>query len=96
MINSSDLTTDSYNEPKLPNNITVDNNQNNDRISEPKNFLPNKRGFKLAVLNITSLIKHLDELRVLLVNSPVDVLAINDTIMRCMSIGMKYSVVIEM
>lgn len=42
-------------------------------------FLPTKRGFKLASLNITSLPRHIDELRVLLVNCPVDVLSINET-----------------
>ena len=67
---TSDITSESINES---NTATVDNKQINDVISEPKNFLPNKRGFKLAFLNITSLIKHLDELRVLLVDSPVDV-----------------------
>ena len=72
---TSDITSESINES---NTATVDNKQTNDVISEPKNFLPNKQGFKLAFLNITSLIKHLDELRVLLVNSPVDV-AINET-----------------
>ena len=73
---TSDITSESINES---NTATVDNKQTNDVISEPMNFLPNKRGFKLAFLNITSLIKHLDELRVLLVDSPVDVLAINET-----------------
>jgi hypothetical protein len=37
------------------------------------------RGFKLASLNVTSLTKHIDELRVLLVDHPIDVLAINET-----------------
>lgn len=37
------------------------------------------RGTKLASLNITSLPKHLDELRVLLAANPIDVLAINET-----------------
>ena len=73
---TSDITSESINES---NTATVDNKQTNDVISEPMKFLPNKRGFKLAFLNITSLIKHLDELRVLLVDSPVDVLAINET-----------------
>ena len=38
-------------------------------------FLPSTRGFKFASLNITSLPKHIDELRVL----PLDVLSINET-----------------
>ena len=37
------------------------------------------RGFKLASLNVTSIIKHIDELRVLLVDHSIDVLAINET-----------------
>jgi hypothetical protein len=38
------------------------------------------RGFKLASLNIASLIKHIDELGILLVNCPVDILSINEVI----------------
>ena len=37
------------------------------------------RGFKLAGLNVRSLVNHIDELRVLLATSPIDVLAINET-----------------
>lgn len=40
-------------------------------------FLPQTRGFKLASLNITSLPKHIDELRVLLADNPLDVLSRN-------------------
>ena len=43
------------------------------------NFLPTKRGFKMAYLNITSLTKHIDELRFLLANYPLDVISINET-----------------
>ena len=42
-------------------------------------FLPTKRGFKMASLNITSLTKHIDELRILLANYPLDVISINET-----------------
>ncbi len=42
-------------------------------------LLPNMSGFKLASLNITSLVKHIDELRVYLSNNVIDVLAINET-----------------
>ena len=42
-------------------------------------FLPPTRGFKLASLNITSLRKHIDELRVLLADNSLDVLSINET-----------------
>ena len=43
------------------------------------NFLPTKRGFKMASLNISSLTKHIDELRILLANYPLDVISINGT-----------------
>ena len=43
------------------------------------NFLPTKRGFKMASPNITSLTKHIDELRNLLANYPLDVISINET-----------------
>ena len=42
-------------------------------------LLPNRSGFKLASLNITSLVKHIDELRIYLSNNVIDVLAINET-----------------
>ena len=41
--------------------------------------MPKCRGFKMASLNITSLLKHIDELRVFLNDQNVDVLAINET-----------------
>ena len=41
-------------------------------------ILPKKSGFKLASLNITSLVK-LNELRVFLASNEIDVLAINET-----------------
>ena len=43
------------------------------------NFLPTKRGFKMASLNITSLTKHIDELKILLAIYPLDVISINET-----------------
>ena len=43
------------------------------------NFLPAKRGFKMACLNINSLVKHVEELRVLLSEFSIDILAINET-----------------
>ena len=42
-------------------------------------ILPKRSGFKLASLNITSLVKHIDELRVFLASNEIDVLAINET-----------------
>ena len=40
------------------------------------NSLPANRGFKIASLNVKSLIKHIDDLRIFLADNPVDVLAI--------------------
>ena len=42
-------------------------------------LLPSKRGFKLASLNINSLSAHIDELRILLSDRPIDILAINES-----------------
>jgi len=46
---------------------------------ESSAFLPSMRGFKLASLNIASLPQHIDELRVLLSDNPLDILSINET-----------------
>ena len=43
------------------------------------NLLSNKRGFKIANLNINRLLKHIDELRLCLTNQQLDILAINET-----------------
>ena len=42
-------------------------------------FLPTKRGFKMASLNITSLTKHIYELRNLFANYPLAVMSTNET-----------------
>ena len=42
-------------------------------------ILPIGRGFKMASLNINSLLAHIDELRVFMSNNKLDVLAINET-----------------
>ncbi len=41
--------------------------------------MPNNRGFKIASLNINSLLKHIDELRVCMTKQQLDILAINET-----------------
>ena len=63
------------------NELSTNNSKNcgNSSVKESLPFLPNKRGFKLESLNITSLPNHIDELRVLLVDEPIDVLSINET-----------------
>ena len=42
-------------------------------------LVPTIRGFKIASLNITSLPKHIDELRIAMKNNEIDVLAINES-----------------
>ena len=42
-------------------------------------FLPSGRGFKIAGSNINSVIKHIDELRILLDDHSIDILSINET-----------------
>lgn len=41
-------------------------------------LIPNKRGFKMANLNINSQLKHIAELRVHMNKQQVDILAINE------------------
>ena len=41
--------------------------------------MPKTRGFRMAMLNVASLVKHLDEIRLILLDRNLDVLAINET-----------------
>ena len=41
--------------------------------------LNNLKGLKVACLNINSLLKHIDKLRVLMLNNSLDILAINES-----------------
>ena len=41
--------------------------------------MPKTRGFRMAMFNVASLVKHLDELRLMLLDKKLDVLAINET-----------------
>ena len=43
------------------------------------NSLHAKRCFKIASINVNSLIKHIDDLRIFLADNPVNVLAINES-----------------
>ena len=43
------------------------------------NHIPSKRGFKLASLNVNKLSTHIDEIRILLADKCLDVLAIQET-----------------
>ena len=61
--------------PDHCNNVQEENND----LQSPENLIPKNRGFKIACLNITSLHKHIDELRICLNDREVDILAINET-----------------
>ena len=52
--------------------------ENNDFQSSVK-LIPKTHGFKIAFLNITSLYKHIDELRICTNDREVDILAVNET-----------------
>ena len=59
------------------------NRRPNDHCSaKPMSFdkiTPEIRGFKIAVLNVNSLAKHINELKVFMANNALDVLAINES-----------------
>jgi hypothetical protein len=57
-------------------NITL---QENTKIFRPLHSIANIKGFKLACININSLYKHIDEIRYILMSSPLEVLAINES-----------------
>ena len=53
--------------------------ENSNFSHESSAFLPSMCGFKLAFSKIASLLKHINELRVLLSDNPLDILSINET-----------------
>ena len=55
---------------------SVDNDNNNEFSLIDLN---NLKGLKVACLNINSLLKHIDELRVLMLNNSLDILAVNES-----------------
>ena len=59
-----------------PNSTTTTSARSN---SNPDFKFSKGRGFKMASLIITSLLKHRDELRIVLDGQPTDILAINET-----------------
>ena len=46
---------------------------------QPNLGIPVTRGFKIASLNLVSLYKHVDQLRIYTLSKTVDILAINET-----------------
>ena len=59
--------------------VTAAASDSNAHCNDSVSFLQTTWGFKMASINITSLLKHLDELGILLADNSVDVLAINET-----------------
>jgi hypothetical protein len=57
-----------------PGQTLTDNN-----ISSPLNFFANIKGFKIACINVNSLMKHIDEIRFILTSATLEVLAINES-----------------
>ena len=57
--------------------LSCDRNTNNFLLN--KGSLENLKGFRIAHLNITSIPKYIDHLRLYLANNPVDILSINET-----------------
>ena len=51
--------------------------------NQPSFGIPSIRGFKIAALNIASLYKHIDQLRIYMSAKSVDILAINETRLDC-------------
>ena len=51
----------------------IGNLDNNYRI------IPSGRGFRIAALNVNHLLAHINEIRILLAENPLDILAINET-----------------
>ena len=69
---------------EIQNLTCVDSNRRpNDHCSAKPlsfdNITSEIRGFKIALLNVTSLTKHVDELKVFMSNTPLDVLTINES-----------------
>ena len=48
-------------------------------VYSPLHCITSCKGFKLACINVNSICKHIDEIRYVLINSPLEVLAINES-----------------
>ncbi len=57
-----------------PGPTLTDNN-----ITSPLNFFANTKGFKIACINVNSLMKYIDEIRFILTSTNLEVLAINES-----------------
>ena len=59
-------------------NYAANKNVSNN-LSKTFNSIPNERGFKMAFLNIVSVPKKIDEIRLSMFNKNIDLLAFNET-----------------
>ena len=48
-------------------------------LSSNRNVLKSLKGFRIGHLNINSLVKHVDELRIYMEDKPFDILSINES-----------------
>ena len=64
-------------QPCIPNNLS--SNISNSAHVQPNLGIPSTRGFKIASINLASLYKHIDQLRIYMLPKTVDILAINET-----------------
>ena len=58
-------------------------NLNSDKLFDkiPKHAFPKSRGFKIAHLNVRSLYKHIEELRIYLEEQYFDIISLNETML---------------
>jgi hypothetical protein len=71
--------TPSWNAATAP--VEINNNNHyfsSNETLNPFNEIKSKKGFKIEALNITALLKHIEELTVVMTNNPFEVLAINE------------------
>lgn len=60
-------------------NMGESNNKHNLNSLYNDNKIPSHRGLVMVSLNINSLISHIDELRIYINNTKIDILCINET-----------------
>ena len=75
-MNNSDYVVNSQVHPTTPVNSTIVPNSVNVKQTLG---IPAVSGFKIASLNLVSLCKHVDQLRIYMLSKVVDILAINET-----------------
>ena len=60
-------------------NYYINGKNNNSTFLNSLNKIAHSKGFRIASLNVNSLLKHIDELRIMMEKNPLDVLAINES-----------------